>query len=282
MKKLQVSILTSLVMTLTACTAPEETTKITLLKADDTTLLTNNSVITPYTFDERLETVYDTKPIETVLKDMDSSRSGYDWLISKVKDGSPASITTTLRNTYDTQGTLLSTEQVPGSEILTPAQPTIYQYGAKVALNSYFTSSVITKYGYDCVGCGLNIDGSASTSSGVRVRNLEVRQADGFYADGIKYGDYYIVASDKAFPLCTVLEIGSNHTFSGLGLTPGVPFKAIVLDRGGAIKTRHLDLYVGSERNINIVTSGRTSGIKVTVVNFLRLARNSYGQEVCK
>lgn len=282
MNKLQLSILTCLVIGLTGCSAPEETQNITLLKADDTTLLTNNTVISPYTFDEHLETVYDTKPIETILKDMDSTRSGYDWLISKVKEGSPSFMTTTLRNTYDTQGNLLTTEQVPGSEVITPAQPTIYQYGAKVTTGAYFTSSVITKYGYDCVGCGINIDGSASTSSGVRVRNLEVRQADGLWESGIKYGDYYIVAADKAFPLCTVLEIGGSHTFSGLGLTPGVPFKAIVLDRGGAIKTRHLDLYVGSERNINIVTSGRTSGIKVTVLNFLRLSRNSYGQEVCK
>ncbi len=280
MKRYQRVILSSLLLAFTACSAPEESQEIVLLQAQDTQLLENNTLISPYTFSESLETVYDTAPIKTVLKEMDSTRTGYSWMISKVSTGSPASITTTIRSTYDTKGNLLSTEQVPGSALETPATPTVYQYGAKISIGSYFMTSIITRYGYDCVGCNIAIDGSAGTASDIRVRNTSVRQASGIYTDGITYEGYYIVAADKAFPFCTVLEI-ENRSFSGYGLVPGVPFKAIVLDRGSAIKTTHLDLYAGSEKNL-VVYGGTNSNIKVTVVDFLQWTKNSYGQRICK
>mgnify|MGYP002776405747 FL=1 len=131
------------------------------------------------------------------------------------------------------------------------------------------------------MGCNIGIDGSAGTASEIRVKNTYIRQASGEYVDGLKYEGYYIVAADSAFPFCTVLEI-ENRGMSGYGMVPGTPFKAIVLDRGGAIKTTHLDLYAGSERNLAISSSGSTKGLKVTVVNFLKWTRNSYGQRVCK
>lgn len=281
MKQFQKLVLSTLIFSLTACSTPEPKNEIVLIKAEDTTLLTNTALISPYSFEEELKTVYDTAPIKTILKEADASRTGYDWLVSKVSEGSPASVTSVIRSTFDTKGNLLATEQVPGSDVLTPAKPTIYQYGAKVAKGSYFLSSVITRYGYDCNGCGIGLDGAAGTSSGVRVRNLEVRQADGSWKEGITYEGYYVVAADPAFPICTVLEI-TNHSFNGMGLTAGVPFKAIVLDRGGAIKTRHLDLYVGSESNTNVVKSSRTSNIKIIVDGFLKWTRNSQGQQVCR
>lgn len=281
MKHLKKLILCCLMLSFTACSAPEENQDIVLLQAQDSNLLTNNTLINPYTFSESLETIYDTAPIKTVLKEMDSTRSGYSWMISKVSTGSPASITTTIRSTYDTKGNLLSTEQVPGSAIETAATPTIYQYGAKVAIGSYFYTSIITRYGYDCAGCNIGLDGAAGTSSGIRVKNVSVRQANGSYLDGLTYEGYYIVAADKAFPFCTVLEI-ENKNMRGYGLVPGEPFKAIVLDRGGAIKTTHLDLYAGSERNLSIIADGTNSGIKVTVVDFLKWSTNSLGQKVCK
>ncbi len=281
MKRFKKLLLCSLLLSFTACSAPEETKEIVLLQAQDTTLLQNNTQISPYTFSEELQTVYDTAPVKTVLKQTDSTRSGYSWLISKVSTGSPASITTTIRSTYDVKGELLSTEQVPGSDIETPATPTVYQYGAKVEIGAYFYTSVITRYGYDCVGCNIGLDGAATTSSGIKVKNTSVRQASGIYTDTLTYEGYYIVAADKAFPFCTVLEI-QNKNMSGYGLVPGVPFKAIVLDRGGAIKTTHLDLYAGSEKNLGIIDRGLTNGLKVTVVDFLKWSTNSYGQRVCQ
>ena len=72
-------LLCSLLLSFTACSAPEEAQEIVLLQANDTTLLVNNTQISPYSFSENLETIYDTKPIETVLRDADSTRSGYSW-----------------------------------------------------------------------------------------------------------------------------------------------------------------------------------------------------------
>ncbi len=279
MKRIKKLLICSLLLSFTACSAPEETEEIVLLQAQDTTLLTNNTQISPYTFSEELKTVYDTAPVQTVLKEADSTRTGYSWMISKVSTGSPASVTTTIRSTYDVKGELLSTEQVPGSAIETAAIPTVYQYGAKIEIGSYFKTSIITRYGYDCVGCVISLDGSAGTTSGIRVKNTSVRQASGIYTEGITYEGYYIVAADKAFPFCTVLEI-ENKNMSGYGLVPGVPYKAIVLDRGGAIKSTHLDLYAGSEKNL--VVSGNNTNAKVTVVDFLKWTTNSYGQRVCK
>lgn len=281
MNKTQTAILCSMIVALTACSTPQEKKEIILQQASEVATLRSNSSVIPYTFEESVETVFDAVAPKTVLKDMDSTRTGYSWMISKVKEGISASVTTTFRSTFDTEGNLLVEEPVPGSEVYSESQPEIYQYGANISVGAYMMTSVITKYGYDCVGCGIGLDGAAGTSSGVRVRNLEVRQADGSWEDGITYEGYYIFAADKAYPMCTVVEV-SNHTFSGMGLVSGEPFLAIVLDRGSAIKTTHLDLYVGSERNINVVSNSRTSRTKITVVNFLKWTRNSLGQQVCK
>jgi len=266
---------------LTACSAPAEKKEIILQQATEVTTLRSDSVVSPYMFEESVETVFDAVAPQTILKEMDSTRTGFSWMISKVKDGIPASVTTTVRSTYDTNGNLLVEESVPGSEVYSDSQPEVYQYGANIKVGAYMLTSVITKYGYDCVGCEIKFDGAADTYSSVRVRNLEVRQADGTWKDGITYEGYYIFAADRAFPICTVVEV-TNHTFNGMGLVSGEPFKAIVLDRGSAIKTTHLDLYVGSERNINVVKNTRTSRTKITVIDFLKWTRNSLGQQVCK
>ena len=92
----------------------------------------------------------------------------------------------------------------------------------------------------------MTASGTGGTSAGVTLSKTAVKQPDGTWKDGIKYGDYYIVAADPSIPLCSILTV-YDHGFSGKGLTPGVPFKAIVLDRGGAIKGAKLDLFVGTE-----------------------------------
>lgn len=274
-------LMSAFLLSLSACSRPIESEEIVLVKAQDSVFLRNDTLIEPYTFTQEQVTSVDTKLIPTILKEMDSSRTGYSWLISKVSDGKPGYTTSDVRNTFDTKGELLSTENIPGSEIYTDVTPTIYQYGANVSVGAYFYTSIITRYGYDCVGCNIGVDGAANTAADIKVRNTEVRQADGFFEDGITYEGYYIVAADRAFPFCTVLEI-ENKNMSGRGLVPSVPFKAIVLDRGGAIKTTHLDLYAGSEKNLSVISTGRTSGLKVTVVDFLTWTRNAYGQRICK
>ena len=40
-----------------------------------------------------------------------------------------------------------------------------------------------------------------------------------------------------------------DHGLQGSGISPDKPFEAIVLDRGGAIRGTHVDLYIGSENS---------------------------------
>jgi len=268
------------ILFLAACTQTTESTHVVLQKADENTIL-SAAIVSPFTFEESVETTYDKTPINTVLNPMDNTRTGYPWLISKVSEGSVGYTDTRYRSTYDSEGELLSKEVIPGSEVYTEGRPTIYQYGAKVEVGAYFNARRITKYGFDCVGCYIGLDGAAGTSNGVRLNATSVRQSNGSWLDGITYDGYYIVAADKAYPHCTILEI-SNHSFNGMGITSGEPFKALVLDRGSAITTDTLDLFVGSERNINIVTHKVTKNTKVTVIGFLTWTKNGLGERVCK
>ncbi len=102
----------------------------------------------------------------------------------------------------------------------------------------------ITTYGTDCSGC-VNSNGYGYTASGISLSFDGVQQSNGVWQDGITFNGYYIVATGGSIPFGTIIEV-SNHGFSGKGLTPGVPFQAIVLDRG-AMTLNHLDLFVGSQ-----------------------------------
>jgi len=278
--KTKKALIAGVILLLAACTQTTESTHVVLQKADQNTIL-SAALVSPFTFEESVETTYDTTPIKTVLNPMDNTRTGYPWLISKVSEGSVGYTETRYRSTYDSEGNLLSKEYIPDSETYTEGKPTIYQYGAKVAKGAYFYARSITKYGFDCTGCGIGLDGNAGTSAGIRLNATSIRQSNGTWLDGITYDGYYVVAADKAYPNCTILEI-SNHTFSGMGLTSGVPFLALVVDRGGAITTNKLDLFVGSEKNINVVTNKRTADSKVTVVGFLKWTKNGLGERICK
>lgn len=111
---------------------------------------------------------------------------------------------------------------------------------------------IITTYGVDCYGCG-GESGRGNTAVGVELdATLGVKMSDGTWQEGIRYGDYYIVAADPSIPFCSILKI-SNHGLSGSGISPDEPYYAIVLDRGGAIQGGHIDLYIGTENSNAIV-----------------------------
>lgn len=120
-----------------------------------------------------------------------------------------------------------------------------------------------TRYGVDCSGCNVNAAGEGHTSSGVKISTAAVRQSNGTWQQGITYNGYYIIAMDSSVPLYTIVEI-SNHNLSGAGITPGVPFKAIVLDRGGSVDGLEVDLFIGSEKNIQV--KGSAKGALLTIV----------------
>lgn len=232
----------------------------------------------PYVF-ELSVTEKITKQPEVELVDPLEYPDGLGWLIHKVSDGSPEIEYTTNRLTYNRNDILLSEAYVPNSLEIKEVEPILYSYGSPVKIGAYFISKWATQYGTNCVGCNVDESGVGGTSAGIMMGLRSVRQSNGTWLDGITYDGYYIIAADKAIPLCTVVEI-SDHRFSGAGLEAGVPFKAIVLDRGGAIKGSDIDLFAGDETN-PLVRNGRRSGMKVEIVGFRSRGRNSLGERVC-
>jgi len=160
--------------------------------------------------------------------------------------------------------------------------PNTYVKGAKVETGAFFKPK-FSRYGVNCRGCTGEKRGYGNFAVGISADVKKgVRQFDGKFKKGVTFEGYYIVAADRSIPLCTVLEI-SNHNFKGGGLTPGEPFYAVVLDRGGAIKQNRLDFYIGDERYYNDVIkySGRRSPI-ATIIEFGKRRSDGAGRRSCK
>lgn len=103
----------------------------------------------------------------------------------------------------------------------------------KGKINSFVGS--LTGYGPDCVGCGGRV-----SCNGEDGKRQDVRNGNIYYFDS-EYGQLRIIAADKSIPCGTIIEI-QNFIFSS------GPIKAIVLDRGGAIKGKKIDLLYSSEK----------------------------------
>ena len=200
-----------------------------------------------------------------VYADYDGS-GGIDWIASLSQEAQPATLERTYQVTLTNDGEVLERKVVPGKDVLTPAQPAVMKFGGSVSVGSEFFPRTTT-YGVDCIGCSGEISGEGGTAAGVKLSNTNgVLQPNGTWKQGIKYGDYYIVAADRSIPMCSVLEI-SNHGYSGYGLTPGVPFYAMVLDRGGGIWNNHLDLYAGSQKSSGLSIQYGIHKPKATIVS---------------
>ena len=177
--------------------------------------------------------------------------NGISWIATKVSDGNPGTIEQAYRVTRDALGKEITRVPVPGGVKVTPRQDAVIRFGGTVSVGSFFNAKT-TMYGVDCVGCGGQFTGRGNTGTGIKLDvNQGVMQPDGSWKQGITYNGYYIVAADKSLPIGTILKI-SNHGYSGSGITPGQPFYAMVLDRGGGIRGNHLDLYAGSEKNLSL------------------------------
>lgn len=198
---------------------------------------------------------------EMVYAEYEEGMGGIKWIASYV-EGQLATVSEDYVVTYDSEGNQISKTAVIGSRQESDAIAPKMQFGGEVTVGSEFFPTMVT-YGIDCAGCYVSPEGTGGTSAGITVGYHSVRQPNGEMRDGIKYGDYYIVAADPSIPLCSVLTV-YDHGFSGEGLTPGVPFQAIVLDRGGAIKGSILDLFKGSQANTNL-QNNRNVNIRVVI-----------------
>ena len=211
-----------------------------------------------------------------------NQKKGPSFLYSQATDGEMGFTYQTYELQYDMFGRLLT--KLPVSDVQTQnAQNIEFQKGAKVQIGAYFYP-YYSRYGVDCKGCSGEDDGDGVFAMGVRYnKDKGVRQWDGTYKQGITYEGYYIVATDRSIPFCTVLEI-ENHRWEGSGIKNNEPFQVIVLDRGGVIQGNRFDLFIGLETNMQIgygkwKTKEKT---KATIVKFGKLTYNSLGQRGCK
>ena len=219
----------------------------------------------PYRFDT--ETVYSDLE-EPGVEEREASSvvsGGASWIYAKTQDGITGTKAIKYKLTYNKKDELLSRIEIPNATEITDTTPTLYEGGQRAQAGAYYSASRITRYGVDCNGCNVNEEGKGGTSSGVGVGVDSVRQRDGSWQEGITYQGYYIIATSSSIPLCSIVEV-SDHTVSGKGITPGVPFKAIVLDRGGAIQGSKMDLFIGSESNMG-VSQGRNQAAEVTIIS---------------
>ena len=148
---------------------------------------------------------------------------------------------------------------------------------ASVQTGSFFVTQRNTVYGADCKGCTIE-NGISSTSAQIEMTKEAVRQSDGTWKSGITYDGYYLIAADPLIPLCTVVQI-SRHSYSGEGIEENESFLAIVVDRGGLIQGKSIDLYAGSENNPKVIHK-ESSGAIVTIIGFLQ-HRNEDGRMIC-
>jgi hypothetical protein len=205
---------------------------------------------------------------------------GLSWIAAKAVEGTPRIRVEQYSVASDINGNVLSKTLNVGETTYIEAEPTIYKYGAAPNVGSVFFPSRIYRYGANCSGC-TSKTGTSPTSSGVLV-SIEpaVQQMDGTMRPGITYEGYYVVASSPRLPVCSILEI-TNHRFSGSGLVPNRPFKAIVLDRG--VRDNTLDLFIGDETRYNSIVSmtGKQSP-KVEIIGLGTPARNANGDRICR
>ena len=202
-------------------------------------------------------------PFKAIVLDRSSSITGsqVDLFVGSNKDA------VSLGNSKETKIEILSINNsrlAPVKEVAKVVTSPHTQTTSNTTGGESYEASRITRYGADCYGCRISADGKGKTASGIGVGIDSVQQEDGSWQSGITYEGYYIVAASSNLPLYSIIEI-SNHTVSGMGITPGVPFQAIILDRGGAIQGTKIDLFVGTENNMP-VSQGRRQNATVKII----------------
>ena len=211
-----------------------------------------------------------------------SQNQGPSFLYSKATDGRTGFSYQQYQLTYDMLGNVIKKEPI-AERVIQEAQDIEYRPGSVVKIGAYY-HPVYSRYGVDCVGCSGQYTGVGNFAMGVHYnKNYGVRQYDGTFSGTITYEGYYIIATDRSIPFCTVVEI-KNHQFVGAGIENNVPFQAIVLDRGGAITGNRIDLFIGMQTNMEITYGKRLTyqPITMTIIKFGSWQKNALGQHACK
>lgn len=272
----RVILLLSTLLVLTGCVFNEkENENIILQVASSSEPRDITLKLANYTQDYEIveEQIVGTKKDEVIYRSASNS-SGVSWLASKVSDASDAVKKVTLVHTYNQFGERISSVEVPGTEEITEATSTVYEYGKSPQVGAHWYPGRVTRYGFDCGGCTVDSQGFSGTSSGMRMSGTQVKQSDGSLSNGYTFDGLYVIATSQAIPLCTVVKV-SDHPFSGGGISSGEPFYAIVGNRG--VSNGNIDLFAGTESNLNVITqvgSPSRSNTKVEIVGFKTHVRN--------
>lgn len=91
----------------------------------------------------------------------------------------------------------------------------------------------LTGYGPDCVGCG----GGSACPPRQNFKNGNI------YFEDQTYGKVRVLAADRSIPCGSIIRVSNIRIYDA-------PILAIVMDRGGAIKSNHLDLLFATEKNM--------------------------------
>ena len=137
-----------------------------------------------------------------------------------VQQGQRGQINNKVKVTYE-NGKIVKKELL-SSEVVTEKTDTIIAHGT-IQPGAYFTGK-LTTYGGDCAG------GNGTSSSGISLSPTT----------GVS-GSYYCLAADPSIPFGTIIKI-TNHNLGIESTAYG-----IVVDRGGAIKKNHIDIFNGTE-----------------------------------
>ncbi len=148
-----------------------------------------------------------------------------------VQQGQQGQINNKVKVTYE-NGKIVKKELL-SSEVVTEKTDTIIAHGT-VQPGAYFTGK-LTTYGGDCAG------GNGTSSSGISLSPTTGVKGSNSAKLSYNGGSYYCLAADPSIPFGTIIKI-TNHN---LGIESTV--YGIVVDRGGAIKKNHIDIFNGTE-----------------------------------
>ena len=148
-----------------------------------------------------------------------------------VQTGQQGQIKNKVKVTYE-NGKIVKKELL-SSEVVTEKTDTIIAHGT-IQPGAYFTGK-LTTYGGDCAG------GNGTSSSGISLS--PTAGVKGSHSAKLSYngGSYYCLAADPSIPFGTIIKI-TNHNLGIESTAYG-----IVVDRGGAIKKNHIDIFNGTE-----------------------------------
>lgn len=148
-----------------------------------------------------------------------------------VQQGQQGQINNKVKVTYE-NGKIVKKELL-SSEVVTEKTDTIIAHGT-VQPGAYFTGK-LTTYGGDCAG------GNGTSSSGISLSPTTGVKGSNSAKLSYNGGSYYCLAADPSIPFGTIIKI-TNHNLSIESTVYG-----IVVDRGGAIKKNHIDIFNGTE-----------------------------------